>query len=105
MPGEEAIDVLQMTIAHWQTPDVEGFVNDAESLLHGHAGQSGGLEVPFCSMLQDRPGRSATCPSPGRWNHPLQLNSWEPLQLGFSMDTINRVRLVSHPVFKVFKVS
>ena len=43
MPGDAAIDVLQMTIAQWQTPDVDGVFDDAESSVHGHAGQEADL--------------------------------------------------------------
>ena len=44
MPGAEADDVLQLPIAQWPTPDVEGAIDDVESSVHGHAGLRGGLE-------------------------------------------------------------
>ena len=71
-----------------RAPDVDD-LDDEMRLCCGHAGQEMDLgDLPFFLMLQDRPGRSATCPSPGRWSHPLQLNSWEPLQQEFSIHLI-----------------
>ena len=82
-----------------QTPDAEAVDDESNPCcmaLHGHTRHEG--DGPFGDFFskQDRPGRSATCPSPGRWSHPLQHSSWEPLQ----HDEFNRARVVSHQFFK-----
>ena len=86
----------KMATAPLQTPDIEAVDDETESLLHGHLRHEEDVPFGVVFMLQDRAGRSATCPSPGRWSHPLQHSSWEPLQYDFSIDAFNRVRVVCH---------
>ena len=68
-----------MATAPLQTPDVDAVDDEASLGCVAVLATKVMDALVTLLMLQDRPGRSATCPSPGRWSHPLQLSTWETL--------------------------